>query len=73
MLVVGLGGAVHVDPRARRCDEAPVTGDVVGVRVRLEHVLDGDAAIAGELEVLVDVEARVDDGGNTGVLVADQV
>ena len=31
------------------------------------------AQVARELEVLVDLEARVDDGGDARVLVADQV
>ena len=47
--------------------------DVVGVRVGLEHVLDPHAEVAGEREVLLDVELRVDDRGDAGVLVADQV
>ena len=47
--------------------------DVVGVVVGLDHVLDVRAGIARELEVLGDLEARVDDGGDAGVLVSDQI
>ena len=36
-------------------------------------LLDPNAHIPGELEVLVDVEPRVDDRGDAGVLVADQI
>ncbi len=62
-----------MDARAGRGDQPPVPGDVVGVVVRLQHVLDADAAVAGELEVLVDLEARIDDRGDAGALVTDQV
>jgi hypothetical protein len=40
VVVAGLGVAVNVDRRVRGGGEAPVTGDVVGVGVGLEHVLD---------------------------------
>ena len=73
VVVLGIGVAVDVDRRAGRRGEAAVPGDVVGVVVRLEDVLDLHAHVAREREVLVDVELRVDDGGNAGVLVADQV
>jgi hypothetical protein len=36
-------------------------------------VLDPHSEVAGGPKVLLDVEARIDDGGNTRVLVADQV
>jgi hypothetical protein len=71
--VLGRGLAVHVDPRARGRHQAAVTRDVVRVVVRLEHVLDADAEIAREAQVLVDVQPRVDDGGDARVLVADQI
>ena len=73
VVVAGLGVAVDVDRRARGGGEAPVTGDVVGVGVGLEHVLDVHARVARQPEVLVDVQSRVDDRGDAGVLVADQV
>ena len=73
VLVVGLGEAVDVDRRAGGRREPAVAGDVVGVVVGLEHVLDAHAHVASELEVLVDLEARVDDGGDPGVVVPDQV
>ena len=65
--------AVDVDDRAGRGGEAAVAGHVVGVGVRLEHVLDRHAEIAREPQVLVDVEPRIDDGGDARVVVADQV
>jgi hypothetical protein len=46
---------------------------VVGVRVGLEHVLDAHPEVARERQVLLDVELGIDDGGDAGVLVADQV
>ena len=72
VVVLGRGVAVDVDRRAGRGREAAVAGDVVGVVVGLEDVLDLHAHVARELEVLVDLEARVDDGRDAGVLVADR-
>ena len=59
--------------RAGGGDEPAVAGDVVGVVVGLEHVLDAHAEVAREPQVLVDVEPRVDHRGDARVLVADQV
>ena len=73
VLVVDLGLAVDVDRRPGGGGQAPVAGDVVGVVVGLEHVRDVHAHVAGQREVLVDVELGVDHGGDAGVLVADQV
>ena len=73
VVVVGRGVAVDVDRRAGRGGEPAVARDVVGVVVGLEHVLDAHAQVAREAQVLVDLEARVDDGRDAGVLVADQV
>ena len=67
------GAGVDVDRRAGRRGEPAVAGDVIGVGVGLEDVLDPDAHVARELQVLVDLELRVDDGGDPGLLVADQV
>src|SRR3954452_9061864 len=41
--------------------------------VRLQHVLDAHVQVARELEVFVDVEARIDHGRNAGLVVSDQV
>ena len=65
--------AVDVDAGAGRHGEAAMARDVIGVGVRLEHVLDVHAEIAREAQVDGDVEPRVDDGGHARVLVADQV
>ena len=46
---------------------------VVGVVVGLEDVLDRDAEVAREPQVLADLQPRVDDRGDARVLVADQV
>jgi hypothetical protein len=73
VVVGGPGQRVHVDRRARGRRKAAVARDVVGVVVGLEDVLDVDVQVAGELEVLVDLEARVYDRGHAGVLVADQI
>ena len=69
----GAAVAVDVDRRARGRGQPPVAGHVVGVVVGLEHVLDLDAHVARQAQVLVDLQARVDDRGDPRVLVADQV
>ncbi len=71
--VAGCRFAVDVDRRAGRRREPAVARHVIGVRVRLEHVLDAHAEVARERQVLLDVELGVDDRGDAGVLVADQV
>ena len=48
-------------------------GDVVGVVVGLEDVGDADPEVARQLEVLVDLEARIDHRGDARLLVADEV
>jgi hypothetical protein len=50
-----------------------VPGDVVGMVVGLEDVLDRDAQVAREPQVLADLEPRIDDRGDARVLVADQI
>ena len=72
-VVLGAGVLVDVDRRAGGGGQPAVAGDVVGVVVGLEHVLDRDAHVARERQVLVDLEARVDDGRDARVLVADEV
>ena len=69
----GVRQAVDVDRGAGGLGEPAVARHVVGVVVGLEHVIDLDAEVAGVAEVLVDLEARVDDGGNAGVQVADEI
>ena len=65
--------AVDVDLRAGCCGQAAVSRDVVGMVVRLEHVLDVDAEVAGDPQVLLDVELRVDNGRDASVLVTDEI
>ena len=60
VLVLGLGQLVDVDRRPGRPRQAAVAGDVVGVVVGLQHVLDPHPVQAGEVEVGLDVPLRVD-------------
>jgi hypothetical protein len=53
--------------------EAAVSGDVVGVRVRLEDADDPDAPPLGLLDVRVDRVRGIDDDGDALLLVADEV
>jgi hypothetical protein len=50
-----------------------MSGDVVGVIVGLQHVLDTDSVQAAQPQVGVDVPLRVDDDGDAGGHVSDQV
>ena len=49
-----------MDRRSGELREQAVAGDVVGVDARLDDVDDAEAMAAGELEVLVDRDRRVD-------------
>jgi hypothetical protein len=62
VFVLRLCSARDVQGRACRLGEAPVAGDVVGVVVRLEHVHDPEVVLVGEVEVVLDLPLRVDDG-----------
>src|SRR6185295_1290255 len=53
--------------------EAAVPGDVVGVVVGLEHILDPHPVQARQVQVGVDVPLRVDHNCDPGGGVADQV
>ena len=64
---------MHGDPRVRLEREPAVPRDVVGVRVRLQHPLDAHAAAGRLFEVGLDRVGRIDDDGDTRVLVADEV
>ena len=50
-----------------------MAGDVVGVVVRLQYVVDRNRHVPGQLEILVDLKARIDDRRHTRPDVADQV
>ena len=62
--VLGLGQLVDVDRRPGRPRQPAVAGDVVGVVVGLEHVLDPHPVQAGQPQVGIDVPLRVDDRGD---------
>ena len=68
-----LGRAMNVDAAAVVEREATVPGEMVGVRVRLEHAREPNLLVRRLVEVLLDRVGRVDDRGLAGVLVADQV
>ena len=74
-LVVVVGGSqpVDVDRGAGGRGEPAVAGYVVGVGVGLEYVLDAHVEVAGQTEVVADLQARVDHRGQARVLVAYQV
>ena len=53
--------------------EASVAGDVVGVRVRLEHPHDPDGLVLGDLQVLLDRVSGIDHERLARGGIADQV
>ena len=53
--------------------EAPVARDVVGVRVGLEHADEPDAAALALVQILLDRVGRIDDDGDSRMLVTDDV
>ena len=71
--ILRLGQLVDVDRRPGRAGEAAVAGDVIGVVVGLQHVLDSHSVQARQLQVGVDVPLWVDHGGDAGGRVADQI
>ena len=73
VLVLGRGEPVDVDRRAGRVGQPAVAGDVVGVVVGLEDVLDSHTHVPCEVEVHVDLEARIDDRRDSGPVVTDEV
>ena len=71
--VLGLRRRVHANRQAVLEREPAVAGDVVGVRVRLEHADDPDAVPLGLVEVLLDRVGRVDEERLARLLVSDEV
>jgi hypothetical protein len=53
--------------------ESPVTGDVIGMCVRLEDADELDLVSPGGIEILLDGERRIDDDGFLRLLVADEI
>ena len=49
------------------------TRDEVGVEVRQEHVGDAQPVFGRETDIAVDIALRVDDGGDSGLFVTDDV
>ena len=71
--VLGRRQLVDVDRRPGCPRQSPVPGDVVGVVVGLEHVLDPHPVQARQAQVGVDVPLRVDYRGDARGRIADQV
>ena len=71
--VLGVGKRMDAHRDALLEREPPVPGEVVGVRVRLDHADDAHGALLGFFEVLLDGEGRIDDDGVTGTGIADEV
>ena len=71
--VLRLGHAVHRDGHLVLERQPAVAGDVVGVRVRLEHADDAHTVPLGLVEVLLDRVGRVDQDRLARSLVADEV
>jgi glyoxylase-like metal-dependent hydrolase (beta-lactamase superfamily II) len=59
--------------RARRQGQAAVSGDVIGMVVGLEDVLDAHAHVARQVQIDVGLEARIDDRRDPRLDVAHEV
>jgi copper transport protein len=66
-------GLVHSYGHAVLQREASVPGDVIGVRVRLEHADETDIAARALIQIRLDRVSRIDDDGDAGLLVADEI
>jgi hypothetical protein len=69
----GVGVPVDADRHPVLEREAAVAGDVVSVRVRLEHADEAHAPSLGLRQHRLDRVRRVDDDGDAGLLVPDEV
>ena len=73
VLVDGVRDLVDRDPAAVLLGEDAVPGDVVGVRVGLDHADELGVVALAQREHLAHVERRIDDDGLAGGLAADEV
>ena len=71
--IFGIGEWVDRDRQFVLERKASVTGDVVRMRMGLEHALDPNAVRGCALEVLLDLERGIDDDGHACGGVADQI
>ena len=71
--ILGLRGPMDADREPVLERKPPVTGEMVGVRVRLQNAHEADITPLGLAEVLLDRERRVDDDGLARALVSDEV
>ncbi len=67
------GLAVHADGHAVLECQAPVAGDVIGMRMGLENDDDLDLVPLGGIQILLDRVGRIDDRRHAGSFVADEV
>ena len=73
VLVDGVRDLVDRDPAAVLLRQHAVTGDVVGVRVRLDHAHQAGAVALAQGEHLAHVQRRIDDHGLAGCLAAHEI
>ena len=72
-LELGVGGRAVGDRRPCRRRQLEVTGEEVGVEVRLDDELDRQVVLDGGVQVRRHVAARVDDHRPSRARIADQV
>ena len=71
--ILGLGQLMDVDRRAGGAGEAPMSGDVVGVVVGLQHVLDPHPVQPRQAAVGIDVPLRIDHRRVPRIAIGDQI
>jgi len=73
VVIVGLRVPVDVNRGAGGGSQPAVPGDVVGMVMGLQHMLNADPHVASEIQILVGLKPRIDDGGHPGLLIANQI
>jgi len=71
--ILGLSLRTEVNRSAKAIAKFEMAGDKIGVKVGEENVLDLEVVFAGEGKVTVDVALGIDDGGDAGGFVGDEV
>jgi hypothetical protein len=72
-VVFGLGFRAEVDGGADAITELEMAGDEIGMEMGEEDMLDLEVLIGCEIEIVVDVSLRVDDGGDARGFIGDQI
>ena len=71
--VFGLGFGAEIDGGADAVAQFEMTGDEIGMEMREDDMLDLQMMLGGESNVLIDVALGIDNSGDGGLRIADEV